>query len=136
MTNSGFGYDGYGDEDDDGFEPPEPPRKGTGQGLRQYLKSVQAQNRELRQTVENQEAMLRALAEETPPTQGRQPNSTLTSAEQVQAQRMQEMGVIGAAPPQGTDNEQANRIAACKSVDELNDLLTSMGNTNTMYSNG
>lgn len=55
------------------------------------------------------------------------PASTVPADGQEQMRRMQEQGTQGVAPPQGSDKEVAAAIAACKTDDELNELMRSHG---------
>ncbi len=135
--NMGYGYYGGGDEyDADAYEaefeeqPPQRQRQAPrSPGLRAYMKQQASEIKTLKQQVEEQKAMLAELMEgDSPqPSQGAYPRSRLTEAEQIQYQRLAEMGAVGVAPPAGSDAEMAARIRATRSADELRQLLAGQG---------
>ncbi|MGW5475424.1 hypothetical protein [Streptomyces sp. NPDC004008] len=106
--------------------------------LRQYVKQMASENKALKKQLDEQKAMLQELMDDNSSTSGFQqqggyanPRSPrLTPEEQMQVQRMQEMGVVGVAPPMGTEREQAARIQNAKSPEELMEYLRTQGNAN------
>lgn len=140
------GGDGYnadgGYEEQDDYQPPQRQRR-DGQGLRAYAQRVQAENAALKEQLREREEALRDLMGQAPQGAGNAPQANgsqpggyqhprspmLTPEEQMQMQRMVEMGVM-AAPPQGTQAEQITRMRNAQSPQELMEYLRSQGNAN------
>lgn len=118
-------------EEQDDYQPPQQRQRNAPKspGLRQHMKAITQENRQLKKELEDSKAALMELMEGDSPqaSNGAYPRSTLTDAERLQVERMQSMGVLGVASPSGTQAEQISRINNARTPQELTEYLRSQG---------
>ncbi len=123
---NGSDYDA--DEYEDYEEPQRQRSAPRTPGLRAAMKAMRSEIAALKKERDELKSMNDELMEDSSqPSQGTYPRSTLTQAEQLQVQRLQEMGVLGVSAPSGTQAEQIAQMNQCRNAQELQDYLRSQG---------
>ncbi|MGW4991884.1 hypothetical protein ACWEQ3_30230 [Streptomyces mirabilis] len=138
MSDYSMGYYGFSDDEYEIVEEEVPPQRQAPKspGLRSHLRAITKENAEMKKQLEEQKAMLQELmSEENPAAGGFQSGGRqgvarpfASDAEQMQYQRLQQMGAMPAAP-MGSEAEAIARIRNAKSPEELMEFLRSQGNT-------